>query len=1032
MRSLISSTRSLPRRLRTSRARRMSLERLEDRQLLSTISVSDASLNEIGDVSAFVAGGSGGLSSPRDLVLGPDGNVYVASSGSNSVVRYTPGGQLLSTFVAAGSGGLNAPFGLAFGPDGNLYVGSEGTNAIYEYSGSTGAFLTTFVPAGAGGLNDPKGLAFGRDGNLYVSSRASESVLRYQGPSGASPGSPLPVTGQTGATFVAPSSGGLQNPNDLTFDPNGNLDVASAGIGVLQFNGNTGAYITTLVAAGTGGLVNPRGMAFDQDGRLYVADIGSNAIHRYTGQGQYLDDPITSAASSLREPVGMIVDAQGALLVSSRDTNLVGRYDRGVTVTLSAASSTPVSATYGTADGTATAPLDYSAQTGTVTFAPGQTSRLVLLVTHEDSAIDGSETFGVQLSNPTNATIATGTATVTITDPNRITGTVFNDLNGNGALDAGESGLSGWTVFIDPNLNGILDNGEPYAVTDANGNFSLDNLNGYATGPGGVTYLSIVLQVGTGGRWLNTTQTFAANNPQNTPNPVSNFGVQFQPTTGAVPAGGETQVNVNSAGALTGEYGGSGQPSTSVAADSNGDYAVAWRDYVAGGTDSIIARVFNADGSARTGEIVVGTAPDAGNNSKQMPQVAMSNGTFAVAWTSSIPSLGSASTLMRVYQSNGNALTGAVYVFQGTTKAEALMDGIAMNANGAFAVEYGKSTYNTRYNTWSTPTMTVQLYTSAGLANGKPISGATPGVVNYDTGITMDATGNFVVAWDSGGVYAQRYTASGSKNGTQITVASPPSSGYLALGSVAMNGTGQFVLDWYNGSGSTPQTMAEVYNASGSPSGGTLSFAGNQANIGPAELAIDGAGNCTFTWTSAPPLTSEYPYPYGQIRYIQLTAAGQLSPESIANTTTAGGHYGPAVAATGNGAFVIVWQGNGVGNNLGLFAQRFTPGPQIGSLTASPNSVAPGGSVTLTASNITDPTPGGTITQVAIYVDANGDKQLDGGDTLLGYAVLNSNGTWTFTLSTTGWAAGTYRLFGQAEDSSGLFSDPFAVTLTVT
>ena len=49
----------------------------------------------------------------------------------------------------------------------------------------------------------------------------------------------------------------------------------------------------------------------------------------------------------------MIFDAQGGLLVSSRDGNAVDRYDRGVTVTLSAASTTPVSVHYATADGTA-------------------------------------------------------------------------------------------------------------------------------------------------------------------------------------------------------------------------------------------------------------------------------------------------------------------------------------------------------------------------------------------------------------------------------------------------------------------------------------------------------------------------------------------------------------------------------------------------------------------------------------------------------------------------------------------------------
>jgi len=280
------STQSVPRRSRATRSRRLSLKRLEDRQLLTTISVSNASLNEIGNVSAFVASGSGGLSSPRDLVLGPGANLYVASSGTNSVIRFTAAGQLLGTFVAAGSGGLNAPFGLAFGPDGNLYVGSEGTNAIYEYNGNTGAFLTTFVSAGSGGLNDPKGLVFGQDGNLYVSSHLSSSVLRYQGPAGPAPGSPLPASGQSGATFVAAGSGSLGGPKELLFGPDGDLYVASgvSYFAVLRFDAATGNFLSTYVAPGAGGLVNPTGLAFDQDGRLYVADNGTNAIHRYDSQ----------------------------------------------------------------------------------------------------------------------------------------------------------------------------------------------------------------------------------------------------------------------------------------------------------------------------------------------------------------------------------------------------------------------------------------------------------------------------------------------------------------------------------------------------------------------------------------------------------------------------------------------------------------------------------------------------------------------------------------------------------------------------
>lgn len=82
-----------------------------------------------------------------------------------------------------------------------------------------------------------------------------------------------------------------------------------------------------------------------------------------------------------------------------------------------------------------------------------------------------------------------------------ISGTKWNDLNGNGARDAGEPGLMGWSIYADANRNGQLDSGEPSAVTDSDGRYILSGLaagdytlgevaqNGWEqTLPGGTTY----------------------------------------------------------------------------------------------------------------------------------------------------------------------------------------------------------------------------------------------------------------------------------------------------------------------------------------------------------------------------------------------------------------------------------------------------------------------------------------------------------------------------------------------------------------
>ena len=71
---------------------------------------------------------------------------------------------------------------------------------------------------------------------------------------------------------------------------------------------------------------------------------------------------------------------------------------------------------YATSDGTATAGSDYTATSGTLTFAAGETSRTVAVTVLDDSVDEQSETFTLTLSNASggNAYIADATATGTI------------------------------------------------------------------------------------------------------------------------------------------------------------------------------------------------------------------------------------------------------------------------------------------------------------------------------------------------------------------------------------------------------------------------------------------------------------------------------------------------------------------------------------------------------------------------------------------------------------------------------------------
>jgi hypothetical protein len=78
------------------------------------------------------------------------------------------------------------------------------------------------------------------------------------------------------------------------------------------------------------------------------------------------------------------------------------------------ASSSTVTVDYSTSDVSATAGADYTAVSGTLTFAPGETAKTIPVPITDDATAEPAETFSVNLSNPNLATIADGEGVVSI------------------------------------------------------------------------------------------------------------------------------------------------------------------------------------------------------------------------------------------------------------------------------------------------------------------------------------------------------------------------------------------------------------------------------------------------------------------------------------------------------------------------------------------------------------------------------------------------------------------------------------------
>jgi len=88
-------------------------------------------------------------------------------------------------------------------------------------------------------------------------------------------------------------------------------------------------------------------------------------------------------------------------------------------VTLSAPATDQFTVNYGTSNGTAAAGLDYTQNSGTLTFAPGDTEKIVRVNLVDDNTVEPNETFFVDLSGVSSSAVALRTG--------RATGTIVND-----------------------------------------------------------------------------------------------------------------------------------------------------------------------------------------------------------------------------------------------------------------------------------------------------------------------------------------------------------------------------------------------------------------------------------------------------------------------------------------------------------------------------------------------------------------------------------------------------------------------------
>ena len=476
--------------------------------------------------------------------------------------------------------------------------------------------------------------------------------------------------------------------------------------------------------------------------------------------------------------------------------------------------------------------------------------------------------------------------------PSGIRGQAFEDLNGNGARDAGEVGLDGRTVqLFDAESNTLVSEQLTYSE-DLDG----DGLIDPATESG--LYAFTGLPRGA----YEVREVASASYRQ--ARPVGD---------GILPIGPAMQVNTTTEGR---------QERPAVARCEDGRYVVAWDSDAAGppSYDDVFARVYNADGTPRTGEFQVNVHTD---EAQYRPEVAMApNGDFVIVWESLKQDGDSSGVYARRFWADGSAKGPEFKVNTHVVSSQCTPD-VALAPDGRFTVTWYSShqgtaegeIYAQRYNADGTPdggefrvnteTKRLQLHPAVAYA---PDGGSW--IVWCD-----EALGD----WYWYGLSGQHYHADGTPDGGQRKLNANDISSYVFRPTISMDAAGRFVVSWTNSASSYRDVTARRFLPDGTPMGEEFQVNTYAEDDQFAlDSASDASGRFPVIWYGEPAdedvnrtyvrAYDAFGHPYGE--------------ESFLSPLAFGGRDG-AIAVTPGGRIVAAFTGHDE-SGRGVFVQQFS------------------------------------------------------------------------------------------------------------
>lgn len=324
----------------------------------------------------------------------------------------------------------------------------------------------TFYP----GFTQP----FANAGTVLVSGALSSSAGYTQSAgtttlqtSTATISAPITLTGGTlggvGTVTGNVTNGGLVSPGTAstpgTLSVNGTYTQQAGGVLSARVRSSANDRLSATGAATLDGTLAINSAGFDPPvGQAYTVLSGGTRTGQFStitgaSSGPYdvaYDATQVKLMATAKPPPG----STAGLTFSIDNPSVVnpGSGDAMLTFTVKLSAANPAGATvaYATANGTAQAPGDYASQSGTLTFGPSETEKAVSVTVHGVSTAGPDRVLFVNLTSPTNATIADGQGIGTILNDRVVVSSVSpssGGTGGNATVTLRGEGFSGHPTF---------------------------------------------------------------------------------------------------------------------------------------------------------------------------------------------------------------------------------------------------------------------------------------------------------------------------------------------------------------------------------------------------------------------------------------------------------------------------------------------------------------------------------------------------------------------------------------------------------